>query len=123
METLYIDVYFLINFTVDILAIYFAVSFSSVPTTRVRLILGGVMGAVFATLAIFVENTLIKLLLSLVFAVIIAIVSVRGASVLRRLKFFFAFLIFETLIGGAVYLVYGLLDKYIVQNIQPGAKS
>lgn len=117
MQTLYIDVYFLINFTVDILAIYFAVSFSSVPTSRLRLVLGGAFGALFAMAALFVDEPLIKLTLSLVFAFVIAKVSVRGVTFVRRLKFFFAFLIFETIIGGLVYYAYSLLDKYIYEQI------
>ena len=91
MQTLYIDVYFLINFTVDILAIYFAVSFSAVPTTRLRLVLGAVSGAVFATLAIFIDLPAVKLVSALLFSFIIAIISVKGVSFLRRFKFFFAF--------------------------------
>ena len=113
MQTLYIDVYFLLNFTVDILALYFAVSFASLPTTPIRLIFGGILGAVFATLAIFIDDGILKLLFSFFFATVIALVSVRGASFIRRLKFFFAFLVFETLTGGAVYYGYSLLDKYI----------
>lgn len=113
MQTLYIDVYFLINFTVDILAIYFAVSFSAVPTTRLRLVLGAVAGAVFATLAIFIDLPIVKLISAFLFSVIIAVISVRGASFLRRFKFFFAFIVFETLIGGAVYFGYSLIDKYL----------
>ena len=118
MQTLYIDVYFLINFTVDILAIYFAVSFSSVPTTRLRLVLGAIMGAVFATLAIFIDDGVIKLLCALSFSFIIALISVRGASFFRRFKFFFAFLVFETLIGGVVYFGYSLLDKHLYKFLQ-----
>ena len=117
MQTLYIDVYFLINFTVDILAIYFAVSFSSVPTTRLRLVLGGVLGALFASAAIFIDSLPFKLVLSIIFSVIIATVSVGGASIMRRLKFFFAFLVFETLIGGFVYFLYSFLDRYIYSYI------
>ncbi len=115
MQTLYIDVYFLINFTVDILAIYFAVSFSSVPTTRLRLVLGAVAGAVFATLAIFIDIPIFKLISALLFSFVIAIISVKEVSFFRRFKFFFAFLVFETLIGGAVYFGYSLLDKYMYE--------
>ena len=117
METLYIDVYFLINFTVDILAIYFAVSFSSVPTTKLRLVLGGVFGALFAMAALFVDSPLIKLLLSLFFGFVIAKISVKGVRFVRRLKFFFAFVVFETIIGGIVYYAYSMLDKYIYEHI------
>ena len=117
MQTLYIDVYFLINFTVDILAIYFAVSFSSVPTSKLRLVIGGALGALFAMAALFVDEPFVKLILSLVFAFVIAKISVRGVTFIRRLKFFFAFLIFETIIGGLVYYAYTLLDKYIYKHL------
>ena len=51
--TLYVDVYFLINFTVDILALYFAAIFSKVPTSTRRLIISAVIGAFFAIGIVF----------------------------------------------------------------------
>ena len=52
MTTLYIDVYFLINFCVDILALYFAASFVKIPCTNLRLVISGVIGGGYAVVGI-----------------------------------------------------------------------
>ena len=48
MKTFYIDVYFLINFTTDILALYFAASLNKIKSSAMRLILAGAFGAAVA---------------------------------------------------------------------------
>ena len=50
MQTLYIDVYFLINFTVDFIALYFAVTFAKVPSGTRRLLFGALIGALCSVL-------------------------------------------------------------------------
>ena len=114
VDTLYIDIYFLINFTVDILSLYFAGKFSKVKTTVIRLIAGGGVGALFACLvALFVFEWYIYAFVLIATAIIISYVYAADVSVIRRVKLFFSFIIFETLIGGAVSYGYGILDKYL----------
>lgn len=113
-KTLYIDVYFLINFTVDILSLYFASSFSKVPTSSKRLIIAALAGALIAVFVVLLpEIQAIKYLLSTVGLLIMGIIAPKKVTAKRRIKFIFAFLIFEALAGGGVSFFWGFLDKYI----------
>ena len=114
MKTLYIDVYFLINFTVDIISLYFAAIFSKVPTTSKRIILSGLVGAFVAIIAVLgPDNIILKLILSALGLFVMSFIAPRGVSFVRKLKFAFSFIIFEALMGGAVSFVWGMFDKYL----------
>ena len=73
MQTLYIDVYFLINFTVDVLAVYFAVLLSKITTSRIRLILCGLIGAISACLTVILELNTVFYVINLLFSVLIIV--------------------------------------------------
>ncbi len=121
MRTVYIDVYFLINFTTDTLAIYFAAVFSKVKITKARLLIAAVAGALGAVIILLLpENPLIKLAASLATLFLIAFISPKPVSSLRRVKFISAFLIFCALIGGAVSFLWGILDTYLGDKLEEG---
>ena len=52
MRVLYIDVYFLINFTVDLLALYFASLLLHFPVFRWRLTVSALIGACSAAISL-----------------------------------------------------------------------
>ncbi|MBE6532477.1 MAG: hypothetical protein E7676_03080 [Ruminococcaceae bacterium] len=110
--TLYIDVYFLINFTVDVLSLYFAAIFSKIPTTSRRLIISALLGAFFAVGIVFLpEIPLLKLISSAVSLFIIGYAATKRVKIKRKIKFIFAFLLFEALFGGVVSFLWGILDS------------
>lgn len=112
MKTLYVDVYFLINFTVDILALYFASIFSKCQAKVHRLIVSSFLGALYAVVAtVFIQNTKISLFLSSLIFVGMVIISSMGIGVYRKFKFSVAFFLFQILIGGLVYYGYCVLDR------------
>lgn len=111
VKILYIDVYFLINFTVDLLSLYFAALFSKTKSTVRRLIVAAAIGAAFACIAALTNiPKMIYIPFLLISGVFVCFVFSGKITLLRGFKLFFAFLIFETLIGGAVSFVYGFLD-------------
>ncbi len=117
MKTLYVDVYFLINFTVDLLALYFASSFAKIPTTAIRLSIAAAIGALYAVICtLFIENYFVAVLFAIATLVLIVYIGSRKISFIRRVKYLIAFLIFEILIGGLVYYAYTLLDR-LTQNV------
>ena len=88
MKTLYIDVYFLINFTVDVLSLYFAALFSKTPTNKRRLIGGAFAGAVIAVITVFMpEIFVLKILVGTLGLLIMALISVKTISLKRKIKF------------------------------------
>ncbi len=114
MQTLYIDVYFLINFTVDVLSLCFAALFAKVPTSFVRVIVSSVFGALFASFVLFLpDNPILKMLLSALALVIMGALALKKVKARRRVKFVFSFVIFEALVGGGVSLFWNLLDTYL----------
>lgn len=114
IKTLYIDVYFLINFTVDLLSLYFAARFSKIPTTIKRLIIASLFGALSAVGIVFLpENTLLKFVAAAVGLLLIGFIAPKKITLRRKIKYIFAFLIFEALVGGVVTFIWGLLDRYI----------
>lgn len=114
MRTLYIDIYFLINFTVDILALYFAAIFSKVPTTSARLILSSVIGALSAVAIVLIPETgIYKLIPATISLVIMGYITPKHVLRRRRIKFVFAFLIFEALVGGGVSIIWDVFDRYL----------
>ena len=114
MRTLYIDVYFLINFTTDILSLYFASRFSKVPTNTRRLIVSALIGALIAVITVFLpEFPILKFCVATVGLLLMAVAAPVDVSFRRRIKFAFAFVIFEALVGGAVSFLWEIMDKYI----------
>ena len=112
METLYIDVFFLINFTVDLLAAHFASCFTKIPIGTTRLIIVSAIGGVYSCVAVLANSPVISLIVGIVAIALTMIIMVRKASILRRIKLLIAFFLFLIIIGGIVYFAYCALDKY-----------
>ena len=113
MKTFYIDVYFLINFTTDILALYFAASLNKIKSSVMRLILAGTFGAAVACAIVLLAPSGLLFVSIFIIGILVTIeIFCPRETKLRKFKAFFAFLIFEALIGGLVSFIYGLLDTY-----------
>ncbi len=112
MQTLYVDVYFFINFTVDLLALYFASRFSKIPIGIYRLIAASFIGAIYAVLGIIlINNELYMYPISLIVIIAVVFIVCKGVSIYRKFKYTFAFLLFQLIIGGVVYFGYCALDR------------
>lgn len=113
MKTLYIDVYFLLNFTVDLLSIYFASKIIKVKIKNINLLLISVIGASYSVIEVLLSKRLIIDLVLFVFATFLVFVSMgRRISFFRKLKVYVCFMVMMALIGGAVYFFYSLLSRY-----------
>ncbi|MBE6644437.1 MAG: hypothetical protein E7612_03550 [Ruminococcaceae bacterium] len=113
MKTLYIDIYFLINFTVDLLALYFSALFYKLPITTVRLMLSAFIGAAYAVFGILLlENSVYMYPISVLILITMIIIITKGSHIYRKIKYCILFLVFEILIGGLVFYGYTSLDKF-----------
>ena len=112
METIYIDIYFLINFTVDLLSIYFALSFLHITSNILRIVLSSLVGALYAVFGVlFISNQAVMYPIAIIILIFIVLIAAKGVSSYRKLKFSLTFLLFQTLIGGAVYFAYSMLNS------------
>lgn len=113
LKTLYVDVYFFINFTVDILAISIALRLSNISLRIKRVIFSGCIGAALAFVDLFIQvNLFFEFLLALLFSIAISCCACGRISLYRHAKFISLFYISSFIISGAVTYIYGLLDKY-----------
>ncbi len=127
MKTLYIDVYFLINLTVDILALHFSSLFFHLPLRVWRLTLAGVGGAAFATAAVLCsQNRFLVILFTVLGFLLMMALCTGGARLARSVRFALGFLVLEILIGGLVYFFYGILGNWMKNaniDINNGAEN
>ncbi len=123
----YADVYFLINFTVDIIALYFAAAVSKTPTSVKRLFLLGILGASLATISVLLSEELMwELILSVAYFFLVAMLISRGLSFYRKIKAVLFFAAFEFLIGGLVSFAYEFMDKHFYSffsNMNPASPN
>ncbi len=103
----------MINFTVDILAIFIACRMIHIKVNMKRLVLSGLVGAVLAVVELFVKNKILHICIASLFVLIIYCIACRGVSFLRGIKFIISFYIATFLISGGVNFVYGMMDKYL----------
>ena len=117
MQTLYIDVYFLINFSIDLLSLYFAARIAKLSTTVMRILIAAGVGAAIAIANIFVSMVWIGYLGLFLGFVIMIIIAAGRVSLYRKIKYAFCFSVVEMLVGGFVYFMYEFLDERLVDLI------
>ncbi|MBO5945112.1 MAG: sigma-E processing peptidase SpoIIGA [Clostridia bacterium] len=119
MDILYIDIYFLINLTVDMMSLYFASVIARAPMGKWRLFLVSFLLAALACLSVFFEkNILITLILYLTSCFISFFLSTKGVSLRRRIKFFGIYSIIMMLLGGFVSLVFNIISEITPEAIE-----
>lgn len=112
MQTFYVDVYFLINFTVDILALYLAVRVAHIRTNIARLSLSAILGACVAVIDVFLTGKALLRTALVIFGLILtALIIAPRSSLRRRGKLLLVFLTVQLLLGGAVSFGYSLLEQ------------
>lgn len=122
MKTIYIDVYFLVNFTVDLLALFFSVKILNIKARMLRLsIISAISSLLAAFDVLFIKSFLGGLLLFILLILVIFFSVPQPCASARRVKFTICFFIIMTLLGGIVNLMYSFLDKYVHTTGEGGA--
>ena len=117
MQTVYVDVYFLINFTVDLLAFHFAGALMKMNLSLVGMIAAAILGGAYAVALLFLpESILVFIILTVAYFISVLFLCAGGISLARKLKYIAAFLFIELLIGGAVYFAYNALERAVREN-------
>ena len=113
MQTFYIDIYFLINFTVDILALYVAVRVVRVGCRIWRLVLSATLGALVAVIDAFLYSLpFFRAVIFVLSLILCSLVVLHRSGIRRRLKFIAVFFTVQLLLGGAVSFFYSALDTF-----------
>ena len=73
MKTLYIDIYFLINFTVDLISLHFAAMLSHNRAENKRLLVAALLGALISSVCVLIDLPFVTLLLFVVTVIFSAV--------------------------------------------------
>ena len=124
MTTVYIDVYFFINLTVDILSAYFAARAVHIKTSVSRLFALGALGGILAILDLLFGSMLITRCIFLVFFLIASAKLIsRDLGSIRRVRFVCALVCFEMLLGGGVYYGFLIFERYFSDYFEQSDSS
>ncbi len=123
MQTLYIDVYFLVNFVVDTVSLFFGMRLSRATESFWRCVLGGALAALVSVVCVLVTMPRVLFFLFF-FGSLLAICALVAAKDTKKIYFrlLLWFLLLESLIGGVVYALYMHLDN-IIKNINIATNS
>ncbi len=111
MQVIYIDVFFLINFTVNLMALFLAYRLSVAIISLPRLFICSLLGALCAVIDVFLPLTVLRAFNSALFLLALFKFAVKRASVLRRVRLTLSFFLLEALLGGLVHFLYSVLDR------------
>ena len=111
MQTLYIDVYFLINFSVDVLALYFASRLVGHNLHIIRLLLSGtLLSLVVCAYTLFWEEKIYGYFLLIAAYLLAMKIFAANGGVWKWVALSLSFLLFSFMIGGVVFWTYSKLN-------------
>lgn len=118
----YVDILFLINFSMDFLSLFFSSRILHKRLRKINIIIASLIGAAFATVQL-TQNWSIAVTVILCIAVAMVMVYVSfGDRCLHQLLLSFAMYFFiSAALGGVMSVVYGLLNKLLLYLGQDGA--
>ncbi len=119
MRVLYVDVYLLINVSVDLLAWYFSVRLLHAASSAARLIVSALIGAAYAVGAVFLPPAwnFLYFPTALICLACMSLVAAKRVSLLRRFRLCVVFVLFQMLLAGCVYYGYQAMDKFVKNSI------
>ena len=94
---------------------------TKIPTTILRLLLGGSAGALTAVANLFIANEALGYLALFAGFLLTVFITTKRVTLYRRFKLAFCFSVIEMLLGGMVYLAYGFLNKKLGSLTDPRA--
>ncbi len=110
MKTLYIDIYFLINFTVDLISLHFAAMLSHTRSENKRLLISALLGAISSCVCVLIDLPIVTLFLFVVTVVFASAFCCKETSVKGHTVFGISLIILLSLVGGLVSFVWNLLE-------------
>ena len=114
MQTIYVDIYFLINFTLDLLSLHLASAFTKIYVSPRRLLISSIIGGLYSVVLVFLpKNFFVFIIGSVLFFGLILFLCTGSYRTIRKIKYIVAFLMMQIIIGGMVYFSYGVLERAV----------
>ena len=108
----YVDVLFLINFSMDAIALYLTSRLCSLGFKRIRIFVAGSIGALYSVVSVFLSfPPLVSILLAILVSLFMIYVSFEFRRFLEGLKYTVVLFICSSLLGGLISALYSLLSE------------
>lgn len=112
MEYIYGDVLFVINFSMDFLALYMAGKLMNMKMSRLRLIIAATLGGIYGVVAVAYLSGFAEKAASFLFGAVVCATAHYHGNKKRFLSVFALFFGISLFMGGAMTFIYSNLGKY-----------
>ena len=107
----YVDVLFLINFSMDAISLYLTSRLCALRLRVFRVSLAAVFGAIFSVGSVFLDlNPLISIVLTLLFSVLMVYIAFDFNALVEGIKYTAVFYVSSSLLGGIISAMYTVLS-------------
>lgn len=129
--TLYADVLFAINFSMDFLSLFLCSIILHKKTTKLRMLIASVIGATYGVLdVIFIKKQILSIIICILMSIIICIIAFFEKNIRRVLLTIFVYWGISATLGGLMSLLYSFLNRlffeflaeFPVKNAYNGAR-
>lgn len=121
--TLYADVLFAINFSMDFLALFICSIILHRKSSKLRMVLASVLGAIFGVIEIiFSWSLILTAILSVIVSIVMCIVAFFEKNIKRFTFTVIMFWIVSMALGGVMSFLYSILNKAlasVIENFSP----
>lgn len=117
--TLYADVLFAINFSMDFLALFVCSIILHKKSTKLKLVVSSLAGALYAVIEVIAPmNQYLSISLSIIVSLLMCLIAFFEKNIKRFILTFVTFWIVSMGLAGAMSLLYSLLNKLLANVIQ-----
>ena len=110
----YADVLFLINFSMDTIALYITARLCALKIRALRLVLAAIIGALYSVVGLFLDLVpLIEVAVVILVCVVMTCVAYSGSSLKVILKHSCVMFVSSSLLGGVMSAFYSIIDGFI----------
>jgi stage II sporulation protein GA (sporulation sigma-E factor processing peptidase) len=112
-QTVYGDLLFLINFSMDFLCLFLVAKLLSRPMSPLRFTLAAALGGIYSVISLFLPQNLFSMLIDLLFCAVICLTAfaARGESWRSLLTLCVAYFLSSILLGGIMTAIFSLLNR------------
>lgn len=123
-QTIYGDILFIINFSMDFVALYITAKIMHIKAKTLLLILASSIGAIYSVATLFFKGAFpISLVIDIAVSALMCIVAFKKMTGKSILLSWFLFFAVSALLGGSITAMYSLINSAIGNRINVGRPS
>jgi stage II sporulation protein GA (sporulation sigma-E factor processing peptidase) len=113
-QIVYGDILFIVNFSMDFLALYFSGRLLHIKLGLIRLLSAAAIGGVFSIMSLFIGGSpILRGIIAALVSLVMCLIAAREGSIKSSLGYWFVFFISSALLGGLITAFYAFLNTYM----------